>query len=396
MAARGMSSRSYMSIGDVLSLLREEFPDVTISKIRFLESQGLVDPERSPSGYRKFYDDDVARLRWVLRKQRDQFLPLKVIRDRLAAAGTGVPPDDEPIANGEPAWRQGRDQGEEVEAAEPAHARAPAAGHRGARDAAAPGTEAGNGAADAPGWAAEYAHRADLEDVVEAPPVLVARGAPAAPAREGAGGRAGEASATATAVGARPREAHAAAPGRAKGAELEVEAPRRASPAGAAAASHPAHSSRTAGAARTETPPTGAPSAAEVLSPSVSGVSLTLAELCAATGLTPDVVASLEGLGLLVAMSIAGGTFYDEEALTVGKLVVEFRRYGVEPRHLRMYRNAVDREVGLVEQVITPLLRQRNPEARQRAVDAAADLARLGQSMRAALVRTELRRQLGG
>ncbi|MDA8076780.1 MAG: MerR family transcriptional regulator, partial [Actinomycetota bacterium] len=91
-----MSGRSYLSIGDVLSLLREEFPDVTISKIRFLESQGLVDPERSPSGYRKFYDDDVARLRWVLRKQRDQFLPLKVIRDRLAAAGTGVPPDTEP------------------------------------------------------------------------------------------------------------------------------------------------------------------------------------------------------------------------------------------------------------------------------------------------------------
>ncbi|MGH9099324.1 MAG: MerR family transcriptional regulator, partial [Acidimicrobiales bacterium] len=105
-----MSGRSYLSIGDVLSLLREEFPDVTISKIRFLESQGLVDPERSPSGYRKFYDGDVARLRWVLRKQRDQFLPLKVIRDRLAAAAGGVPPDDEPVSNGEPGWRGGGTQ----------------------------------------------------------------------------------------------------------------------------------------------------------------------------------------------------------------------------------------------------------------------------------------------
>ncbi|HTX62769.1 MAG TPA: hypothetical protein VMD28_03975, partial [Acidimicrobiales bacterium] len=111
--------------------------------------------------------------------------------------------------------------------------------------------------------------------------------------------------------------------------------------------------------------------------------------------LSPDTVASLEGLGILSPMSIAGGDFYDEEALTVGKLVVEFGRYGVEPRHLRMYRNAVEREVGLVEQVITPLLRQRNPEARQRALDAAGDLARLGQSMRASLVRSELRRQLG-
>ncbi len=80
-----MSGRTYLSIGDVLTLLREEFPDVTISKIRFLESQGLVNPERSPSGYRKFFEPDVERLRWVLRQQREHFLPLKVIRDRLAA-----------------------------------------------------------------------------------------------------------------------------------------------------------------------------------------------------------------------------------------------------------------------------------------------------------------------
>ena len=84
-----MSSRTYLSIGDVLTLLREEFPDVTISKIRFLESQGLVNPERSPSGYRKFFEHDVERLRWVLRQQREHFLPLKVIRDRLADGDLG-------------------------------------------------------------------------------------------------------------------------------------------------------------------------------------------------------------------------------------------------------------------------------------------------------------------
>ena len=72
-----------------MTLLREEFPDVTISKIRFLESQGLVNPERSPSGYRKFFEPDVERLRWVLRQQREHFLPLKVIRDRLAAGDLG-------------------------------------------------------------------------------------------------------------------------------------------------------------------------------------------------------------------------------------------------------------------------------------------------------------------
>src|SRR6478609_3783178 len=73
----------HLSIGEVLSLLQDEFPDVTISKIRFLESQGLIDPERTPSGYRKFYEADIDRLRWILVQQREHFLPLKVIKDRL-------------------------------------------------------------------------------------------------------------------------------------------------------------------------------------------------------------------------------------------------------------------------------------------------------------------------
>ena len=78
-----MADRAHLSIGEVLSLLQDEFPDVTISKIRFLESQGLLDPERTPSGYRKFYEADIERLRWILRQQREHFLPLKVIKDRL-------------------------------------------------------------------------------------------------------------------------------------------------------------------------------------------------------------------------------------------------------------------------------------------------------------------------
>ncbi len=73
----------HLSIGEVLGLLLEEFPDVTISKIRFLESQGLIAPERTPSGYRKFYDDDVELLRCILREQRENYLPLRVIKDRI-------------------------------------------------------------------------------------------------------------------------------------------------------------------------------------------------------------------------------------------------------------------------------------------------------------------------
>src|SRR4051794_35193960 len=82
------------SIGEVLATLRADFPDITISKIRFLESQGLIDPERTPSGYRKFRDGDVARLRWVLGQQKDNFLPLKVIKARLDAVGPDEVPED--------------------------------------------------------------------------------------------------------------------------------------------------------------------------------------------------------------------------------------------------------------------------------------------------------------
>ena len=85
MTSRTADDRSNLSIGEVLSLLQDEFPDVTISKIRFLESQGLLDPERTPSGYRKFYEADIERLRWILRQQKENFLPLKVIKEKLAA-----------------------------------------------------------------------------------------------------------------------------------------------------------------------------------------------------------------------------------------------------------------------------------------------------------------------
>ena len=83
---------SHLSSGEVLALLLEEFPDVTISKIRFLESQGLIDPERTPSGYRKFYDDDVQLLRVILAEQRQNYLPLRVIKDRLEAGEISEPP----------------------------------------------------------------------------------------------------------------------------------------------------------------------------------------------------------------------------------------------------------------------------------------------------------------
>jgi DNA-binding transcriptional MerR regulator len=81
-----------MSIGAVLDLLRPEFPDVTISKIRFLEAEGLVTPQRSPSGYRRFTAYDCARLRYILTAQRNHYLPLKVIKAHLDAQPDGELP----------------------------------------------------------------------------------------------------------------------------------------------------------------------------------------------------------------------------------------------------------------------------------------------------------------
>ena len=96
-----MAEPRHHSIGEVLSMLKEEHADVTISKIRFFESQGLIDPERTPSGYRKFYDSDIDRLRWILVQQRDHFLPLKVIKRRMEEKGfdplAAVTAVDEPI-----------------------------------------------------------------------------------------------------------------------------------------------------------------------------------------------------------------------------------------------------------------------------------------------------------
>jgi DNA-binding transcriptional MerR regulator len=76
-------ARAYFGIGEVIAQLRGEFPDVSVSKIRFLESEGLIQPARSPSGYRKFGPMDVDRLRYILTAQRDQYLPLRVIKDQL-------------------------------------------------------------------------------------------------------------------------------------------------------------------------------------------------------------------------------------------------------------------------------------------------------------------------
>jgi DNA-binding transcriptional MerR regulator len=452
-----VSSRSYLSIGDVLTLLREEFPDVTISKIRFLESQGLVNPERSPSGYRKFFEADVERLRWVLRQQREHFLPLKVIRDRLAAGDLG---DIEVDPAAEPAHRNGvtvtpTTVGSDAPVSAPAPVtrstpRSPAVGAgrasaSGGGAAVAGRTEAQMAQADDEAMArilADASRRAAL--IPEsggdhaADPALLADHASSGGGGDAAPSAGADASAGAGAAAAAGHDrwapAAAVSPAAAVHAATNPGAsPRAAASKGGRSAEHRAGDdsrsgaggSPAAGAANARpkgassaapvTPPRGGangpdkpdgsgsargggtgPARPKIPSAMVSGASLTADELCAASGLSEVELAGLQSFGLVEPVMVAGIPTFDEDALAVANLAADFRKFGIEPRHLRMYRNAVDREIGLIEQVIIPLLRQRNPESRQRALDAADELATLGQTMRATLLRSAMRRHVGG
>jgi DNA-binding transcriptional MerR regulator len=232
-----------MSIGEVLGLLRPDFPDVSISKIRFLEAEGLVEPERAASGYRKFSPADLQRLRYILAAQRDHYLPLKVIREHLEAMERGMEP---PTAAGSPP-------------------RVPESAHTAA-------------------------------DAVEAE----------------AGG---------------------------------------------------------AG----ETPQ----------------VRISADELVANSGVTREQFDELVGYGLLRPRT--GTEYFDADALVIASTAAAFARFGLEPRHLRAYKSSADREIGVIEQVVRPLARQRDAAAKARAASQVAELTTLSVRLHAALVRRGLR-----
>jgi DNA-binding transcriptional MerR regulator len=356
-----VSGRTYLSIGDVLTLLRQEFPDVTISKIRFLESQGLVNPERTPSGYRKFYEQDVERLRWVLRQQREHFLPLKVIKGRL---------DEE----------DGADDLDDLDDL----------------DAGSVGAMAENGVDVREGADTPVGHR-------RPEPVLVGQAAQVATAGTGrsASGSALPGFETASSSPAHVGAAEMAA---ATFASAGDEGSPKAPPATASASRRSSTSRPAAGRAASKSaatvpakasgPP--APPVTEAPASTMSGTSMTIEELATAAGLTVGDVQQLESFGLVGGRSVGGVAYYDDDALTIARTAAGFARFGVEARHLRLHKHAAEREAGFIEQIVLPLLKQRNPEARQRAVDNVTELSRLGQALRAVLLRNALRDQLGG
>jgi DNA-binding transcriptional MerR regulator len=246
-AARGNSAAT-LTIGDVLAHLKVEFPDLTISKIRFLEDQGLVQPERTPSGYRKFSGGDVSRLRYVLSQQRDHYLPLRVIKDQLDAIDRGLVP---------------------------------------------PGTSTDS-----------------------------------------------------------PRTAHIAV------ASIEDNAP-----------------------------------TAEHFRPAPAAMRLSRDELLNAAGLRSEQLTELEQFGLVAKKP---GGHYDDDALAVAKIVSDLAHFGLEGRHLRAFRTAAEREVGLFSQVVGPMSRQRGSEAKARAEETVRELAALSVRLHAALVQIGLREVVGG
>jgi DNA-binding transcriptional MerR regulator len=125
-------------------------------------------------------------------------------------------------------------------------------------------------------------------------------------------------------------------------------------------------------------------------------MSLSVEELASAAGVEIDVVAELEEYGLIAGRLIAGVRCFDEEALAVARVAARFRTYGIESRHLRTFKHAAEREAGLFSQVVTPLLRQRNPAARERATASLTELSELGSAIQDALLRAELRALTGG
>lgn len=272
MNTKSASDRPYLSIGEVLGLLLEEFPDVTISKIRFLESQGLIVPERTSSGYRKFHDDDVDRLKYILREQKEKFLPLRVIKDRL-----DTPPDG-------------------IDRSTP----------RGIKNVSV----------------AVVASEVD-DDTSES---------------------------TATSA---PSKSHPAARAVKAVPSIADKAPKRPAPPDPSdAVGRPATYSRD--------------------------------ELLSLSGLDPAGLVELERYALVTAHG--GQGLYDEHDLAIAEVARGFADAGIDIRHLKAWKTSAEREAGLFEQRVLPVLRRRSPESRVESNDLLDDLSDLGARLRAILL----------
>lgn len=414
---------SHLSIGEVLGLLLEEFPDVTISKIRFLESQGLIAPERTPSGYRKFFDDDVELLRVILREQRENYLPLRVIKDRISSgeldpSGENTIPrgirnvstaqddrsndDTQPVEiprtvhddrsggdDQQPGDHRGSD--DYTEAATTSEPRQRAVGDTAPIPTIGPSGRGGSPEDRKPGPTPSSDTTSPagdkVDETLEETPNHVDESStqpasvpPSAPPAEPA--PVAEASAEACDESTVPTE---------EPSTFDEPAPpqrRAGGPTGPPSREPASAPTAATGSPKHERPSDSSPSSPPQLLP---GVTLTLDELSAMVGATSDEIKQLEEYGIVVGRESAGEHVYDEDAVTVARIGVQFLRYGVDARHLRGWKTAADREAGIYEQLITPLLRRRNPQGRQEASEQLQRMNELGSELRAALMQIALR-----
>ena len=293
MTQRTTAERPYLSIGEVLGLLLEEFPDITISKIRYLESQGLIVPERTASGYRKFYDEDVERLRYVLTEQKDNFLPLRVIKNRLDTPPAGIerPEPQRP----EPQRSEPRGIKNVLSAQEVA-----------AQDIVELDSDANEDTTVIPDTKTHPASRAP-----KAFPIVTDR-------------------------------------------QSQNAARRPALPDPSDAVGRPATYSR--------------------------------AELLELSGLDEAILKDLESFHLVTARQVGNQGLFDEHDLAVAEVARGFAEAGFDVRHLKAWKISAEREAGLFEQRVLPVLRRRSPESRQESNNLLDDLGDLGGRLRAILV----------
>ena len=386
----------YLSIGEVLSQLKVEFEEVSISKIRFLEAQGLMRLERSPAGYRQFYPVDIARLRWILRQQRDHFLPLKVIKSRLDELGDvdfeeSIPvqpnlfvgTDDDPnrpvreaeaaaeAAIDVEAWERLREQDEADRAAAERVSEAPASRRRSARK--RPAKTATTAATATP----------EAAESNVAPPVdHSAHHSVGHSVDHSTHPSAQTATLAGTVPAAKPDSTEA---GVDEGARETGDGEHEAAAWLAALQESPA-SPRGRRDPRTER---AEEQAAVAIGRGLTfgrGEVLELAEIDEAT------LSMMEEYGFVSVNVIAGESTYDAAALAVVKSLKRFLAKGVEPRHLRMFKNAAERESGFYEQMVLPLLKQRNPRAIEQATALLNELAGAGEQLHRALVHQALGR----
>lgn len=303
----------YLSIGEVLGLLLEEFPDVTISKIRFLESQGLIVPERTASGYRKFYDEDVELLRYILREQKEHFLPLRVIKDRLETPPEGLDrPPPRGIKNVPSTQRPETSQ----------HDRPAATQERSDHTAAVDRTRSISHPAGHP--AARPVLRS-VDDSTRSDATRSDMRRQSITRRE----------TTSTDTTRRMDRTHV-----------------------------PADS--TGSFDRTAT--------------------YSRREIVAMTECDPELVRELERFGMIQGRVIGEETIFDEQDLSVCDIAKSFVDAGIDIRHLRAWKTGADREAGLFEQRVLPVLRKRTPEARDEADTLLDELSDLGARLRSILV----------